>query len=39
MDGLYKYAWKTDRGWAGTCRELRVLLVDETLHTAKFRFR
>jgi Metallo-peptidase family M12B Reprolysin-like len=39
VDGLYKYVWKTDRGWAGTCRELRVLLVDGTLHTARFRFK
>ena len=37
--GLYKYVWKTDRGWAGTCRELRVLLVDGTLHTARFKFK
>jgi hypothetical protein len=38
-DGQYKYVWKTDKSWAGTCRDLRVLLVDGTLHTARFSFR
>ena len=38
-DGQYSYIWKTDKDWAGTCRELRVLLVDGTLHTARFKFK
>lgn len=38
-NGQYSYVWKTDRSWTGTCRELRVLLVDRTMHTARFRFR
>jgi hypothetical protein len=38
-DGQYSYVWKTDKSWAGTCRELRVLLVDGTLHTARFKFK
>lgn len=38
-DGQYKYVWKTDKSWAGTCRDLRVLLVDGTLHTARFSFK
>ena len=37
--GQYKYVWKTEPAWAGTCRELRVLLVDGTMHAARFRFR
>jgi hypothetical protein len=35
----YSYVWKTEKGWGGTCRELRVLLVDGTMHTARFRFK
>jgi hypothetical protein len=38
-DGQYSYVWKTDKSWAGTCRELPVLLVDGTLHTARFKFK
>jgi hypothetical protein len=37
--GLYAYAWKTDKGWAGTCRQLSVLLVDGTKHLANFKFK
>jgi hypothetical protein len=37
-NGQYSYVWKTERSWAGTCRELRVLLVEGTLHTARFSF-
>jgi hypothetical protein len=35
----YTYVWKTDRAWAGTCRELQVKLVDGSTHTAWFKFR
>jgi len=38
-NGQYSYVWKTDSGWAGKCRELQVLLVDGTLHTARFSFK
>jgi hypothetical protein len=34
----YKYVWKTDSAWAGTCRQLTVTLSDGTSHTAKFKF-
>jgi hypothetical protein len=37
--GLYHYNWKTDRAWAGTCRELRVILSDGSTRTAQFSFR
>jgi serine protease AprX len=35
----YHYVWKTDKGWAGTCRQLSVKLVDNTVHTAVFEFK
>lgn len=28
----YVYVWKTDRSWAGTCRQLEVKLTDGTSH-------
>jgi predicted extracellular nuclease len=34
----YNYVWKTDKGWAGTCRQLVVKLVDGTYHSADFTF-
>jgi hypothetical protein len=37
--GIYTYAWKTDRAWAGTCRQLVLRLVDSSRHTADFAFR
>ncbi len=36
--GQYIYVWKTDKGWAGTCRQLQVRLIDGTMHTARFSF-
>jgi len=39
LDGVYAYVWKTDKTWAGTCRELRVTLVDGSTHTADFQFK
>jgi hypothetical protein len=38
-NGQYVYVWKTEKSWAGQCRELDVLLVDGTMHSAKFRFK
>ena len=35
----YTYVWKTDKAWAGTCRELLVRFVDGTIHVARFQFR
>ncbi len=37
--GQYTYVWKTDKSWGGTCRELRALLVDGTMHTARFKLK
>ena len=38
-NGQYSYVWKTSKSWGGTCRQLQVLLVDGTLHTALFKFK
>ena len=35
----YHYNWKTESGWAGTCRVLVVKLNDGTEHTALFKFK
>ena len=35
----YKYIWKTERTWRGSCRLLVVRLNDGAEHTAKFKFR
>lgn len=34
----YIYVWKTDKAWAGTCRQLIVKLIDGTEHIARFQF-
>lgn len=35
----YKYVWKTETGWAGSCRQLVLLLSDGTHRRANFQFR
>jgi hypothetical protein len=37
--GQYSYTWKTEKSWAGTCRQLIVRLIDGTEHTAGFTFK
>ena len=37
-DDQYTYVWKTDKAWAGTCRQLVVTLDDGTQHIAQFAF-
>ena len=34
----YIYNWKTESGWAGSCRRLIVTLADGTSHRANFTF-
>ena len=34
----YKYIWKTERSWRGTCRQLVVRFRDGTEQRANFRF-
>jgi hypothetical protein len=38
LSGQYVYAWKTEKAWAGTCRQLQVLLADGTSHLANLQF-
>ena len=33
-----RFNWTTDKTWAGSCRQLMVLLNDGTLHTAVYQF-
>jgi hypothetical protein len=35
----YKYSWKTDRAWSGTCRRVLLELDDGSVHSANFYFR
>ena len=35
----YSYAWKTDKAWVGTCRQLTLKLNDGSVHTASFKFK
>lgn len=35
---VYTYIWKTDKAWAGTCRQLIVKLIDGSEHIAFFQF-
>jgi hypothetical protein len=35
----YTYVWKTNKGWAGTCRVLSVQLDDGTQYLAYFQFK
>jgi hypothetical protein len=35
----YNFVWKTNKAWAGTCRQLVVRLLDGTDHLANFKFR
>jgi len=35
----YTYVWKTEKSWAGTCRQLVVKLIDDTSYRANFKFK
>jgi hypothetical protein len=35
----YTYIWKTEKAWAGSCRQLILKLNDRTEHLAYFEFR
>jgi hypothetical protein len=37
--GQYSYTWKTEKSWAGQCRQLIVRLADNTDHVATFQFK
>lgn len=34
----YNYVWKTEKAWAGTCRQLVVQFIDGTIRRANFEF-
>ena len=34
----YVYVWKTDKAWAGSCRELTLTFIEGTTVTAQFKF-
>jgi hypothetical protein len=34
----YTYVWKTNKAWAGTCRQFIIKLNNGTEHRAKFKF-
>ncbi len=36
--GQYIYVWKTEKAWAGSCRQLVIELKDGSFHRANFRF-
>jgi hypothetical protein len=38
LTDTYTYVWKTDRAWAGQCRQLMLRFADGTEHPALFRF-
>ena len=37
--GLYSLAWKSSAAWAGTCRQLDIVLDDGTTHSSVYRFK
>jgi hypothetical protein len=38
MGNNYTFVWKTNSGWAGTCRKFVLTLSDGSTHKALFRF-
>lgn len=39
LTDTYTYIWKTDKAWAGSCRQLVIELSDGTFHRANFQFK
>ncbi|SPF54396.1 hypothetical protein SBA4_6350004 [Candidatus Sulfopaludibacter sp. SbA4] len=37
--GQYAYVWKTDKAWAGTCRQFVLRLTDGSIHVPYFHFK
>jgi hypothetical protein len=38
LSGQYSYVWKTEKGWAGTCRRLVLRFEDGQEKVADFKF-
>ena len=36
--GQYRYTWKTEKAWAGKCRQLTLVFIDGTEYSALFKF-
>jgi len=34
--GRYSFVWKTNKPWAGRCRELKMKLIDGEVYSARF---
>jgi hypothetical protein len=39
LTNQYIYVWKTEKSWAGTCRQLIIKLFDGTIYYANFKFK
>jgi hypothetical protein len=39
LTGVYSYTWKTDKAWAGTCRQLVLKFADGTSQRANFKLK
>jgi hypothetical protein len=39
VSNQYTYVWKTDKSWAGTCRDLTLLLPSGSFRKAQFKFK
>jgi hypothetical protein len=37
--GVYRFGWRTERSWAGSCRQLLLGLADGTVQRADYRFK
>jgi len=37
-EGQYSFVWKTDKAWAGQCRQLVINFIDGKSHTSVFKF-
>lgn len=39
LKDVYNYVWATESAWAGTCRQVVLVLIDGTVLRANFNFR
>jgi hypothetical protein len=39
VTGIYTYIWKTEKSWAGTCRQVSVQFIDGQTYLLNFMFR
>ena len=36
---VYSFTWKTEKAWAGTCRQLVIQFADGSVQRANFKFK